>query len=133
LENAAEAVQDFYNQGPDMLVSAMKTRAVAFQAFGRHPHLFHPLTGALGEGFVVPDRYRSQHDWVLTVNPEFVDRMVEGPQDGWQDQLPGGVDRIWLAEPASETSRRREAKIEYVVILGQDDYPAQLYWLMNPT
>jgi hypothetical protein len=70
---------------------------------------------------------------MLAVDPEFVDRMVEGPQDGWQDQVPGGVDRIWLVEPADETSRRREAKIEFVVILGQDDHPGQLYRLMNPT
>jgi hypothetical protein len=132
LENAAEVVRDFYDQGPDTPVSAMKIRAVTFEAFGCHLCLFHPLDGTPGEGFAVPDWYYSQHDWMLTVDPEFVNRMVEGPQDGWQDQLLGGADRIWLVEPADETSRRREMKIKYVVILGQDDRPVQLYRLMNP-
>jgi hypothetical protein len=111
----------------------MKIRAAAFSVFERHPRLFHPLDGTPGEGYVAPDPYHSQHDWMLTVDPEFVDKMVKGPQDGWQDQLPGGVDRVWLAEPADESSRRREAKVEFVVILGQDDYPVRLYRLMNPT
>jgi hypothetical protein len=54
LENAAEVVQDFHEQGPDTLVSAMKTRAVAFEDFDHHLHLFHPLTSSVGKGFVVP-------------------------------------------------------------------------------
>jgi hypothetical protein len=70
---------------------------------------------------------------MLTVTPEFVNWMVGGLQDGWQDQVPGGVDRIWLAEPADDSPRRREWKVEYVVILGQDNYLAQLYQLMNST
>jgi hypothetical protein len=111
----------------------MKIRAAAFEAFGCHPHLFHPLDSTPGEGYVVPGMYHSQRNWLLAVNPEFVDKMVDGLQDGWQDQVLGGADRIWLAEPADETSRRREAKIEFVVILGQDDHLERLYRLMNPT
>jgi hypothetical protein len=132
LENAAQVVQDCHDQGPNVLVSAMKTRAVVFQAFDHHLHLFHPLTSSAGEGFHTPDQYLSQHDWMLVVAPGFIDWMVEGPQDGWQDQVPGGVDRIWLAEPADDSSRRKEWKVEFMVILGQDDCPVRLYQLMNP-
>jgi hypothetical protein len=120
LEDAAEAVWDFHEQSLDAPVSAMKIRAAAFEAFSHHPRLFHPLDSTPGEGFVAPKDH-SQCDWILVVNPGFIDKMVEGPLDGWQDQVPGGADRIWLAEPTDDTSRRREAKIEFVVILGQDD------------
>jgi hypothetical protein len=106
---------------------------MVFSVFEHHPRLFHPLDGTPGEGHAAPDPYHSQRDWMLAVDPEFVDRMLKGLQDGWQDQLPGGVDRVWLVKPADESSRRREAKIEFVVILGQDDYPVRLYRLMNPT
>jgi hypothetical protein len=124
LENAAEVVQDFYKQGPDVLISAMKIRAVAFKAFNHHPCLSHPLTSSAGEGFVIPDWHHSQHDWMLTVTLGFINRMVGGLQDRWQDQVLGGVDRIWLAKPADNSPRRREWKVEYMVILGQDDYLA---------
>jgi hypothetical protein len=70
---------------------------------------------------------------MLAVTPEFVDRMVGHPQDGWQEQVLGGVDRIWLAKPADDFSRRKEWKVEYMVILGQDNCLVRLYRLMNPT
>jgi hypothetical protein len=111
----------------------MKIRATAFEAFDGHPHLFHPLTGSAGEGFVPPNQHHSQYDWMLTVTLEFVDRMVGDPQDGWQDQVLGGADRIWLAEPTDNFSKRKEWKVEYTVILGQDDMPMHLYPLMNHT
>jgi hypothetical protein len=90
LENAAQAVRDFYEPSPEVSTSAMKVRAVAFGVFDHHPCLYHPLASSPGEGFVLPDQYFSQHDWMLVVTPEVVNQMVEGPQDRWQDQVPGG-------------------------------------------
>jgi hypothetical protein len=58
LENAAEVIWDYHDQGPDMLVSAMKTRAVLFKAFDCNSHLFHPLA-SLAEGFITPDQHFS--------------------------------------------------------------------------
>jgi hypothetical protein len=133
LENVVEAVWDFHEHGPDAPVSAMKIRATAFKVFDSHPHLFNPLMGSAGEGFTLPNWHHSQHDWMLTVSLEFVDQMVEGLQDGWQDQVLGGVDRVWLAEPADTFSGRKEWKVEYAIILGWDNSPVQLYWMMNPT
>jgi hypothetical protein len=70
---------------------------------------------------------------MLAVTPEFINQMVGGPQDRWQDQVLEGANRVWLAEPADDLSRRKEWKIEYTVILGWDDMPVHLYQLMNPT
>jgi hypothetical protein len=55
LENTVEVVQDFHEQGPDAPISATKIRAVDFEAFDHHLHLFHPLTSSAGEGFVSPN------------------------------------------------------------------------------
>jgi hypothetical protein len=57
---------------------------------------------------------------MLAVTLEFVDQMVGGLQGRWQNQVLGGADRIWLPEPADDFSRRKEWKVEYIVILGQD-------------